>query len=51
MTVTKHELDWGWTLDDVMDAHEVLDLQVDLEVISANERYLEDRARKAGRRG
>jgi hypothetical protein len=49
--VTKHELDNGWTLDDVLDAHEVLDMHHDLDVLAANERYLEGLARKAGRRG
>lgn len=48
--MTKHELDNGWTLDDVMDAHEVLDMHTDLEVMGANERYLESLAQK-GRRG
>ena len=47
--MTKHELDNGWTLDDIMDAHEVLDLLHDYEVIAANQSYLESRHR-GGRR-
>ena len=48
--MTKHEIENGWTLDDVLAAHDVLDLYQDLEVVSANQHYLESLGRK-GRRG
>jgi hypothetical protein len=49
--VTKHELENGWTLDAVMDAHDALDLFHDYDVVAANASYLESLGRKGARRG
>lgn len=49
-SVTKYELENGWTLDDVMDANDVLDMMHDYDVMAANQSYLESRHR-GGRRG
>ena len=50
-SVSLYELENGWTLDQVLDAHDVLDVFHDHEVLSANQHYLESRHRSGGRRG
>lgn len=47
--MTLDEIRYRWTIDDVMDAHDVLDLFHDLEVEHANQMYLESRHRRGGR--
>lgn len=49
--VSLYELENGWTLDQVMDAHDVLDMFHDFDVLGANQSYLESRHKNGGRRG
>lgn len=46
-----YELENGWTLGQVLDAHDVLDMYEDAEVMAANQHYLESLHRSGGRRG
>jgi len=50
-TVSLYELENGWTLDQVLDAHDVLDVFHDHDVLQANQHHLESLHRKGGRRG
>lgn len=50
-SVSLYEIENGWTLDQVLDAHDVLDMYHDAEVMSANQHYLESLHRSGGRRG
>lgn len=48
-SVQPWQVEREWTLDEVLDAHEALDLYHDLDVEAANRRYLEAQHRRAWR--